>query len=76
MPLSDYFTHPTSFRNAQSAAQLLSREQLAFADKTISMLKTKPPRHSQHPDFAHLTLLVFEAVLEVVCVSLPGYIVA
>jgi hypothetical protein len=24
----------------------------------------------------HLTLLVFEAVLEVVCVSLPGYIVA
>ncbi|KAF2194417.1 kinase-like protein [Zopfia rhizophila CBS 207.26] len=32
--------------------------------------------HSQHPDFANLTLLVFEAVLEVVCVSLPGYIVA
>jgi predicted permease len=33
-------------------------------------------RHSQHPDFGHLTLLVFEAVMEVVCVSLPGYIVA
>jgi hypothetical protein len=32
--------------------------------------------HSAHPDFANLTLLVFEAVLEVVCVSLPGYIVA
>lgn len=38
----------------------------------------KKPRlvHSSHPDFTHLILLVFEAVLEVVCVSLPGYIVA
>ena len=36
----------------------------------------KPPPHSQHPNFGHLTLLVFEAVMEVVCVSLPGYIVA
>jgi choline kinase len=33
-------------------------------------------KHSSHPDFANLTLLVFEAVMEVVCVSLPGYIVA
>lgn len=32
--------------------------------------------HSAHPNFGRLTLLVFEAVLEVVCVSLPGYIVA
>ncbi len=32
--------------------------------------------HSSHPDFGHLVLLVFEAVMEVVCVSLPGYIVA
>ncbi|KAG9381384.1 Mem-trans multi-domain protein [Pyrenophora tritici-repentis] len=32
--------------------------------------------HSSHPDFANLTLLVFEAVMEVVCVSAPGYIVA
>ncbi|KAF2143336.1 uncharacterized protein K452DRAFT_225274 [Aplosporella prunicola CBS 121167] len=32
--------------------------------------------HASHPDFGHLTLLVFEAVMEVVCVSLPGYIVA
>ena len=34
------------------------------------------PPHSSHPDFGHLVLLVFEAVMEVVCVSLPGYIVA
>lgn len=32
--------------------------------------------HSSHPSFDHLVLLVFEAVLEVVCVSLPGYIIA
>lgn len=31
---------------------------------------------SQHPSFIYLVLLVFEAVLEVVCVSLPGYIAA
>ncbi|KAF4984266.1 hypothetical protein FZEAL_478 [Fusarium zealandicum] len=32
--------------------------------------------HESHPSLGHLCLLVFEAVLEVVCVSLPGYIVA
>ena len=34
------------------------------------------PPHSSHPALGHLILLVFEAVMEVVCVSLPGYIVA
>ncbi|KAF2642134.1 kinase-like protein [Massarina eburnea CBS 473.64] len=42
----------------------------------MDTFKHKVPPHSSHPDFANLTLLVFEAVLEVVCVSLPGYIVA
>jgi len=32
--------------------------------------------HDSHPSLGHLILLVFEAVLEVICVSLPGYIVA
>ena len=41
-----------------------------------STMSHKQPPHSSHPDFFHLVLLVFEAVLEVVCVSLPGYIVA
>lgn len=41
----------------------------------LEAFKKRPP-HSSHPDFANLTLLVFEAVMEVVCVSLPGYIVA
>ncbi|KAL8715538.1 MAG: hypothetical protein Q9220_000874 [cf. Caloplaca sp. 1 TL-2023] len=34
------------------------------------------PPHSSHPAFGHLILLVFEAVMEVVCVSFPGYVVA
>lgn len=29
-----------------------------------------------HPNFAQLTLQVFEAVVEVVCIALPGYVVA
>ncbi|KAI4264281.1 MAG: hypothetical protein L6R42_000607 [Xanthoria sp. 1 TBL-2021] len=32
--------------------------------------------HASRPPFGHLILLVFEAVMEVVCVSFPGYIVA
>lgn len=31
---------------------------------------------ADHPSLLHLMLLVFEAVMEVVCVSLPGYIIA
>ncbi|KAI3327347.1 auxin efflux carrier [Xylariaceae sp. AK1471] len=32
--------------------------------------------HDKHPNLAGLAFLVFEAVLEVICVSLPGYILA
>lgn len=39
-------------------------------------LQTFANTHDTHPSIGHLCLLVFEAVLEVVCVSLPGYIVA
>ncbi|KAF1950078.1 kinase-like protein [Byssothecium circinans] len=46
------------------------------ANTFMDAFKHKTPPHSSHPDFANLTLLVFEAVMEVVCVSLPGYIVA
>jgi len=76
MPLSDYITSPTSLRlrNAGFDGVLARRDQYSLVDKTISVLKKNP--QSQQPDFGHLILLVFEAVLEVVCVSLPGYIVA
>ena len=32
--------------------------------------------HSSHPSLPRLILLVFEAVLEVICVSLPGFLAA
>ncbi|RYP20778.1 hypothetical protein DL765_002611 [Monosporascus sp. GIB2] len=32
--------------------------------------------HESHPSFGRLIILVFEAVMEVVCVSLPGYLIA
>lgn len=50
-----------------------------MATQAVSVLEnvgTRPSPHSSHPALGHLILLVFEAVLEVVCVSLPGYIVA
>lgn len=39
-------------------------------------LKKGGNTHDSHPALGHLILLVFEAVMEVVCVALPGYIVA
>ncbi|KAI1460167.1 auxin efflux carrier [Annulohypoxylon moriforme] len=60
-------TNPTSFR-ANNPGMEWTPEPTAF-----TILK-KP--HDSHPSIDHLILLVFEAVLEVVCVSLPGYIIA
>ncbi|TQB77078.1 hypothetical protein MPDQ_005563 [Monascus purpureus] len=45
-------------------------------NSTAIFQSSSPSSHSNHPPFFHLVLLVFEAVLEVVCVSLPGYIAA
>ncbi|GJC97705.1 membrane transporter [Colletotrichum higginsianum] len=60
-----YMTPPTSFRLADMA-------QGAYDMPLMAMKKP----HDSHPSMGNLVLLVFEAVLEVVCVSLPGYIVA
>lgn len=77
------FTTPTSYRLA-SLAQQFNQTQGVDSLFTTSFIdgnmmaqagETLPP-HASHPAFGHLILLVFEAVLEVVCVSLPGYIVA
>lgn len=76
MGLFNYITAPTSYRNAQKYGSLAHRDQVSFASTAVTLLQKQLPPHSQHPSFGHLTLLVFEAVLEVVCVSLPGYIVA
>ncbi|KAJ5764990.1 hypothetical protein N7520_004549 [Penicillium odoratum] len=58
------FTAPRSFQNPLAQ------------DSLSASLIAGVSVQSKHPSFFHLVLLVFEAVLEVVCVSLPGYIVA
>lgn len=55
---------------------LMAPDPYAGANGIMDVFGHKRPPHSSHPNFANLTLLVFEAVMEVVCVSLPGYIVA
>jgi hypothetical protein len=76
MGFLDFVTAPTSYQNAHAIGSLGRREQVSLASTTVNVLRHRLPPHSQHPNFAHLTLLVFEAVLEVVCVSLPGYLLA
>ncbi|KAL4939728.1 hypothetical protein BDV06DRAFT_230861 [Aspergillus oleicola] len=67
------FTSPQSFQNAQS---LSARQFVTQTGFNTGILQDVSSPHSSHPAFGHLVLLVFEAVLEVVCVSLPGYIAA
>src|SRR4051812_35217052 len=62
------FTAPMSFRSA------LERRYLSVDG--IPQTVASAAAHSSHPSFFHLLVLVFEAVLEVVCVSFPGYIAA
>lgn len=63
---SPFFTSPMSFRLAQLARDAYEMPFVALGKKP----------HESHPSIDHLVLLVFEAVLEVVCVSLPGYLIA
>ena len=75
-----FFTSPTSYRlnaivagnDIPSVATGGSLTSFAFLSSRVDALNN----HESHPPLAHLILLVFEAVMEVVCVSLPGYIVA
>lgn len=73
-----YFTSPHAFRMARVDNGFTAPP--GFADMSATsggfLNAIKKPAHSSHPDFGHLILLVFEAVLEVVFISLPGYIVA
>lgn len=72
-----FFRSPTSFRlnsYGDGAASILRRDCTNSTFDTIQMAMAPP--HESHPALGHLMLLVFEAVMEVVCVSLPGYIVA
>lgn len=68
------FTLPRSFQNNVVSLQN------PMASAAMTATGTSPGffagGHTQHPPFFHLVLLVFEAVLEVICVSLPGYFAA
>ncbi|KAK4125219.1 auxin efflux carrier [Parathielavia appendiculata] len=68
------FRAPTSLRLAMSAAGEAWDPALMTAPSPFVVFKKKP--HDSHPSIDNLVLLVFGAVLEVVCVSLPGYIIA
>ncbi|KAI4170260.1 MAG: hypothetical protein LQ348_007141 [Seirophora lacunosa] len=83
-----FFSAPKAFRLANNPYSPLSKH-YAFDSASITssgvldvqnpfqtFRNEALPPHSSHPPFGHLILLVFEAVLEVVCVSFPGYIVA
>ena len=66
-----------SWANGNATTVGVQSSYSASSQTVYSVLATRGvPRHSSHPALGHLILLVFEAVLEVVCVSLPGYIVA
>lgn len=58
-----------------AAFRLTNAEAPAFMAQT-SPFVVMENTHDSHPALGHLILLVFEAVMEVVCVSLPGYIIA
>lgn len=71
------FTSPTSLRNnvyALNHPTELNTHLLSHP--TASYLVAPANTNNGHPSFMNLVLLVFEAVLEVICVSLPGYIAA
>lgn len=83
-----FFENPISFRLreefAAGAANIFHKRTVdqmpmlvAAANTTMDALKKHtPPPHSSHPDFLSLAGLVSEAVLEVVFVALPGFLVA
>lgn len=80
-----FFNSPSSFRasnglsdglNLESAASWHFQSPSNNLQSPIALKHSPLPPHASHPGLAHLTMLVFEAVLEVVCVSLPGYIIA
>ncbi|KAK0628222.1 auxin efflux carrier [Bombardia bombarda] len=66
---------PTSLRLSMAASgEPFDQTLIPSAPSPFVIFKKNT--HDSHPSIDHLILLVFGAVLEVVCVSLPGYIIA
>lgn len=76
--MASFFSNPTSYRlNAIiSGDSIPSIPITTNSFSNFAFLHSRANNHESHPALGHLVLLVFEAVMEVVCVSLPGYIVA
>ncbi|ELR06971.1 hypothetical protein VC83_00004 [Pseudogymnoascus destructans] len=72
-----FFTTPTSFRLANGSNGVASIVSRSFTARPFDGFQQPVVMsHEAHPDLGRLILLVFEAVMEVVCVSVPGYIIA
>lgn len=67
---------PTSLRLATSATGESWDQLSTTAPSSFVIFNGNAQPHESHPPLGHLVLLVFGAVLQVVCVSLPGYIIA
>lgn len=72
--MESFLSNPLSFRQRNTVPGYSMAFPLVMQDVTSVGIMRKA--HASHPDFLHLMLLVFEAVLEVVFVALPGFIVA
>ncbi|KAL8675491.1 MAG: hypothetical protein Q9168_000003 [Polycauliona sp. 1 TL-2023] len=71
-----FFSTPTAFRPVNNVfAPNYPHASASTSSQAFFTMHASAP-HSSHPPFGNLILLVFEAVMEVVCVSFPGYIVA
>jgi hypothetical protein len=72
-----FFSTPTSYRlNALVAGNDVGPSVADSAPFQAFAFLAARNNHESHPPLGHLILLVFEAVMEVVCVALPGYILA
>jgi hypothetical protein len=72
-----FFTNPTPYRLNAIAGNDVGPSIVGRTLEGLSLgIARRANDHESHPAIGHLILLVFEAVMEVVCVSLPGYIVA
>jgi hypothetical protein len=65
---------PTSLRLSMTAAGEAFNPAIATASSPFTIFRASAGE--SHPSLDNLVLLVFGAVLQVVCVSLPGYIIA
>ena len=71
-----FFSSPTSYRLNAIASDGVGPSIVARSFSTSLGILRRGNEHGSHPALGHLILLVFEAVMKVVCVSLPGYILA